>query len=563
MRRKIIGRILGVLSTLSLIPRLAAAQILFTIGGPGLDYGKAVTVDDKGNTYLAPYFQNTVDYDPGSVVSNLTASSFVDIAFAKYDAGGNLVWVRHFRNTNATPAQADIPHGIVLDAATNIYLTGYFSGTLDFDPGPAQALRTSFGAYDTWIASYDPDGNFRWAQTFGNTNAGNASEERNYDIAVEASGYSYSAGYFEGALNVASLVSAGGQDGVVAKYDPSGNLVWAFSLGATTNDQAQAVALDGLGHLYIIGSFRGTVDFDPTPGVSNLTSVGAGTDIFVTRYTTNALLDWAFRIGGNGFEQGAPGGLSVDGDGNIFFTGRFQQTVDFDPGPGVSNLVSVGSDDFFIASYTASGSLRWNLGVGGNGLDGGHRVRLDPQTNVYACGWFTGNADFNPGPDVYLLSATSTNGGSDAFVAKYDPTGQFLWASALHPGLGNTNFGIAAGMWVDNRGRAYVTGQFFSDSSLVAGGQTFVLTNAGVSDCFLVRLDSSGALAGAEIDELEATDSNASFRVLSAAGHDYTVMVSSNLTTWTTGATYSASGFLRITNTPADAVKFYHVYSDF
>jgi hypothetical protein len=237
--------------------------------------------------------------------------------------------------------------------------------------------------------------------------------------------------------------------------------------------------------------------------------------------------------------------------------------VDFDPGPGVSNLVSIGGDDLFVASYTSSGAIRWALGVGGNGLDGGHRVRLDPLSNVYACGWFTGNADFDPGPGVNILSASSTNGGSDAFVAKYDPDGRFLWASAIHPGFGNTNFGIAAGMWVDRCSRAYVTGQFFSDSYLEAAGQSFALTNAGASDCFMARLDSSGALAGADIDGIAATENIVSFRVLSAAGHNYTVMISSDLNAWSTGTTYGASGVLRITNTPDHAVEFYRVGADF
>lgn len=563
MRTTTISCIVGILSVWGLVLRSAEAQVLFTIGSTGLDYGKAVTVDGMGNSYLAVYFQNTVDFDPGPAVSNLTASSFVDIAFAKYDAGGNLAWVRQLRNSSATPAQADIPHGIVLDSETNIYLTGYFSGTLDFDPGPAQIQRTSFGAYDTWIASYDPEGNFRWVQSFGNTNSGNTSEERNYDIAIEPSGYSYSAGFFEGMLSIAGLASAGGQDGVVVKCDPAGNLVWAFSTGSTTNDQAQALVLDGSGHLFVIGSFRGTVDFDPGPGISNLTSVGAGTDIFVARYTTNAILDWVFRIGGTGFEQSAPGGMSVDGDGNIYFTGRFQQTVDFDPGPGVSNLVSVGSDDLFIASYTPVGGLRYAIGVGGNGLDGGHRIKLNASSDVYVCGWFTGNADFDPGPGVSLLSATSTNGGSDAFVAKYNYAGEFLWCSAFHPTPGNMDSGIAAGMWVDNRSRVYVTGQFFSDSSLVAGDKTFALANAGASDCFMARLDDSGALAGADIDEIIPSLDNVSFRILAAAGHDYTVMTSSNLTSWTTGPTYSATGFLRITNISTRPMEFYRVGGDF
>lgn len=535
------------------------AQTLIRLGSTGLDYGKAVAIDDDRNAYLALYFQNTVDFDSGPSTSNLPASSFVDIAFAKYDAGGNLIWARHLPNTNATPAQADIPHGIVIDAQTNLYLTGYYSGTLDFDPGPGQVLRTSFGNYDAWVSSYDPNGNWKWTQTLGNTNIGNATEERAYDIAVEPSGHAYIAGFFEGALNRVGLASAGGQDGVISKFDPFGNPDWTFALGSTTNDQVQAIALDGLGHLFAIGSFRGTVDFDPGPATSNLTSIGAGTDIFAARYTTNAVLNWAFRIGGNGFDQGAPGGLSADPTGNIYFTGRFQQTTDFDPGPGTRNLTSTGGDDLFVASYTPDGALRWVFAVGGNGLDGGHRVRLDPETNVYVSGWFTGNADFDGGSGTHVVSATSTNGGSDAFIAKYDTAGNFLWVAPLHLSVGNTNFGIAAGMAVDSRGLALLTGQFFGDSTLVAGAQDFALTNAGNSDCFLARFDANGGLAGAEIGPISGTTTSFTFRVASAAGRDYVHEISADLIGWTPVSTQTAAGPLDYLRIPVATTEFHRV----
>lgn len=557
------GRAAVFLLALHFLSGVVAAQVLAPIGGTGMDYGKAVTVDGEGNTYLALYFQNTIDLDPGPGVSNLTASSFVDIAFASFDPGGSLRWVHHLRNTTTSPAQADIPHGIALDAETNLYLTGYFSGTLDFDPGPGQRLLTSAGSYDIWTASYRPDGQLRWVQSMGNTNSGNASEERNYDIAVDPSGYSYTAGYFEGSLPVAGLSSAGGQDGIVAAYDPTGNMAWAFCLGSTTNDQVQAVALDGNGMLSIIGSFRETVDFDPGPGVSNLTSIGTGTDLFLARYTTDSDLEWAVRIGGNGFEQGAPGGLCSDTDGNLYFSGRFQQSVDFDPGPGVHTLTSTGSDDFFVASYTSSGTLRWARSGGGNGLDGGHRVRLDAQTNVVACGWFTGNTDFDPGAGTRIVSASSTNGGSDAFVVQYDAQGNLRWVSVLQPPPGNTNFGIAAGLWVDNRQRVHVTGQFYGNGTLYAGGQAFAVSNSGASDCFLFRLDDTGALAGTEIIAIAATDSGLTFSAHAATGRGYTVMASSNLTTWTTGALLQASGLLSVTQAPAQSGMFYRLGNSF
>lgn len=543
--------LLGVVARVVLLGALTPpvrAQVAFRLGSTGLDYGKAVTADNDGNLYLAAYFENTVDFDASpSAASNLTASSFVDTAFAKYDAGGNLMWVRHLTNTLAGPLQSDIPHGIVPDAQTNLYLAGYFSGTVDFDPGPGTELRSSHGSYDIWTASYDPEGRFRWVHTCGNTNAGNTTQERIYDVAVTPDGEAYTAGYFEGALDLSGLDSAGAQDGLITAYARDGSLRWAFGIGGPTNDQVQAIALDGTGHLFVAGSFRGTVDFDPGSSVSNLVSAGPASDLFLACYTTNAALRWALRVGGPGFEQAAPGGMTVDAEGNLYLTGRFQQTVDFDPGPGTRNLTSNGSDDLFVASFTSGGGLRWAFPAGGTGLDGGHRVRLDSRTNVIVAGWFTGITDFDPGDGAALVTAASANGGSDAFVAAYNPQGLFRWVTTLSPSTAETGNGIAAGLWVDARDRILATGQFFGSSSLTGAGHVIDFFNAGESDAFLLRLDREGWLCGAEISEAKMSPDGLSLLVQAASGHDYAIEVSGDGVAWHTAQTIRANGFLSIT----------------
>ena len=97
-----------------------------------LNEGKCMSVDRKGNVFIAGYFFRSADFDPGVATANMTADGLSsDIFFARYDEGGNFLWARSIGSDNQ-----DMAHGIVLDNVGNIHITGEFSDTVDFDPGP-------------------------------------------------------------------------------------------------------------------------------------------------------------------------------------------------------------------------------------------------------------------------------------------------------------------------------------------------------------------------------------------------------------------------------------------
>ncbi len=130
------------------------------------------------------------------------------------------------------------------------------------------------------------------------------------------------------------------------------------TLGGTGSDVGQSVAVTADGGTVVTGSFAGTVDFDPGPGKTNLTSVGEAfndADIFVARYSASGALVSAIRIGGTLNDRVSD--VAVDASGNAVVTGYFQGTADFDPGPGTMNLTSAGGLDVFVARYTPSGAL--------------------------------------------------------------------------------------------------------------------------------------------------------------------------------------------------------------
>lgn len=179
-------------------------------------------------------------------------------------------------------------------------------------------------------------------------------------------------------------------------------------IGGTGQDEGGAVATDSSGNFYITGYFNGTVDFDPGAGTTNLTS-GSGDEVFVAKYDSDGDLVWAKHFNSGGNDVGT--GITVDGSGNVYTTGSFLGTVDFDPGAGTANLTSTGSTDIFVVKLNSSGSYVWAVRAGGGGADAGNGIALDSSNNVHVTGNYSGNnIDFDPGAGTANL--TSAGSGS-------------------------------------------------------------------------------------------------------------------------------------------------------
>jgi len=143
------------------------------------------------------------------------------------------------------------------------------------------------------------------------------------------------------------------------------HLEWAKQMGSSDSNYSTAITVDNMGNVYTTGTFQGTIDFDPGPGVFNLTSIDVynGGDIFIQKLDASGNFIWAKKMGGVAWDKS--NSIAVDNFGNVYTTGAFIATVDFDPGPGTLNLVSVSFDDIFIQKLDASGNLLWVKQMGG------------------------------------------------------------------------------------------------------------------------------------------------------------------------------------------------------
>jgi hypothetical protein len=394
-----------------------------SFGGASNDVGRSIAVDSSGNVYTTGFFEGTVDFDPGAGTSNLTSAGGADVFVSKLNSSGVLVWAKSFGG-----ASLDVGISIAVDSSGNVYTTGYFQGTADFDPGAGTSNLTSAGDFDIFVSKLDSSGNFVWAKSFGA-----AAVDTGNSIAVDSSGNVYTTGIFAGTVDfdpgagTTTLTSAGSVDIFVSKLDSSGALVWAQSFGGTSNDVGNSIAVDSSGNVYTSGYFNGTADFEPGAGTSNLTSAGSA-DVFISKLNSSGALVWAKSFSGASLDYGYS--IAVDSSGNVYTTGFFEGTVDFDPGAGTTTLTSAGSVDIFVSKLDSSGALVWAKGFGGASLDVGNSIAVDSSGNVYTSGYFNGTADFDPGAGTSTLTSA---GGADIFVLKLTSSGEALVAPVYVP----------------------------------------------------------------------------------------------------------------------------------
>jgi len=206
----------------------------------------------------------------------------------------------------------------------------------------------------------------------------------------------------------------------------SSNNFWAKSMGGMYWDQGNSIAVDSSGNVYTTGRFWGTADFDPGPGTFNMTSAG-GNDIFVSKLDSSGNFVWAKRMGGtdDAYDGDIGLGIAVDSSGNVYTTGYFYGTADFDPGSGTYNLTAV-EYDIFVSKLNSNGDFVWAKSMGGAGWDKAASIAVDTSGNVYTTGFFEYNADFDPSLDVFDLVSPGSN--DSIFISKLDSSGNFVWA---------------------------------------------------------------------------------------------------------------------------------------
>lgn len=472
----------------SQIPLTAVGDLVWAkgFGGTANDIGLGIITDATGNSYVVGQFQNTVDFDPGAGTTNLTSVGNSDGFVSKFDSNGTLVWVKQFGSTSLDTAVE-----VKLDSNNDVYITGSFRGTVDFDPGAGTANKTSNGENDIFLLKLSNSGNFVWVKSFGSTQY-----DEGVDLALDNSNNIHLLSNFTGTVDFdpgastynLTSTSASYFDIAVTKLDSNGNFIWAKGFGSTSEEYAGGIVINNSGNVYVSGNFDGTVDFDPGAGTFNLTSNFY--DLFVSALDNSGQFLWAIHVGGSGIDEGND--IAIDTADNIYVLGHFQDTVDFNPKSDTFYLSSNGLSDGYILKLDNFGNFMWARSFGSAMADFALNIILDSNNNPYIIGSFANTVDFNPGTGVYNLTST---GGYDIFAAKLKSNGNFVWARNVGGSSNDVGFGIALDSSNNN---VHITGNFESTADFDPGAGTSNLTSIGGSDIFILKLQGTVPVSPAQ-----------------------------------------------------------------
>ena len=474
-------------------------------GGQDWDKVKDLTTDSNGNLYLIGTFNGTVDFDPGSGVTNRTSNGYTDIFVLKLNPQGNLEWVKTFGGTSSD----DVARVQVIN--NQLVIGGGFQGlNVDFNPGTGTQYHSSNGSQDAFILKLTLDsGNYVWSSTFGGT-----SMDFVTDFAATASNDLIIGGQFQGTVDfdpgtgTTNLSSVGNYDLFIARYNASGSFLGASAMGGSDEDELVSLKVNTNNEIIIAGTFRGTADFDPGTSTQNLISNGYMADAYVAKYTSSGSYTWAKSFGG--FDGERLQDMCIDNNDNIFTTGDFFMQVDFDPGTGVYTLTSHNSNDIFVQKLNTQGNFVWARSFGGNNPDLSYGIAADNDGNVYTYGAFSSDTvDLNPNASTsyFVNRNTYSYDSDDIFIQKLDEMGNFKFGKTL----GGTFFDTPERIYIDDSANIYVCGYYESDSVYFDGlNQHYIVTNGG-TDGFYAKYSQNTPMFTPSQNQLNSPPFNVSF----------------------------------------------------
>jgi hypothetical protein len=377
-------------------------------GGAADDFAYGICVDPSDNVFITGYFNSPSLVIGTSVLANVqTAVNAPEVFVAKYGSNGQAIWGRC---SDAGPTQNYArAYGIGSDASGNVYVTGHYGydASVNFDG----ITLPSYGALDMFLVKYDTDGNVLWAERMGGSDS-----DYIQAVHVEPSGNIHITGAFINSANFGGITlnstNTAYQEIFVAKYDSSGNSIWAnYALVPYAGNYASGtgIAADGDGNVYISGYYQYSISF----GEDTLSNAG-NFGIFIAKYASNGTPLWGRSPGGTATDKSS--GLCIEPDGNVLYTGYFESPfLSFGAYPVIN--ANVGFKDGFIARYDPNGNALGAVGIGGPGNEYAMGITSGPEGDIYSAGYY-GSYSLN-----FSGTTVTNNGSHDTYLAKLDRDG--------------------------------------------------------------------------------------------------------------------------------------------
>ncbi len=502
------------LSHLSIVAKAQSFDWFSSIGGIGEDVVKSQHVDVNGNIYSTGFFTDEVDFDYGSDEFNLVSNGLYDVFITKTDTNGNLIWGKSLGGSDY-----DYPTSIVSDIDGNIYITGSFIGTVDFDPGlDVFNLTSTNNYYDIFILKLDASGNFLWVKSLG----GNDFEEI-VALSIDNLGNLVGVGFFYGfpddetgevepidfdpSPNEFFLTSEGDSNTFVLKLDSDGNFINAFRFGgASYLNIVNDFKISASGEMFIVGSFQGTADFNPNDLEEYILTSGSDPEdgsisMFLCHLGANGEFINAFATSGIG--KVWKSAIEIDNSDNIYLTGYFESSVNFKMHPNDEDQVYSANTNFnsYIMKLDYFGNRQWVKSTGGVNYLISLDITLDNNQNIFTTGFFDGNVDFNPSDEEEFNLEINSINAQDSFLQMLDSDGEFLDAFAF----GGVDFIDDALVSSDSSSNIYLSAHYNNSVDVnPLLSEELTIDSEGYRDSYLIKLSSEnlGLSEFSGLDEL-------------------------------------------------------------
>lgn len=432
------------------------------------NFGLKTATDALGNVYLCGGTSSTTGIASGGFQNTYGGGTY-DAFLVKFDANGNRLWATYYGG-----AGVDYSYDVDVDNAGNVYLHGQTSSSSGIAFGGFQ--NSIGGVDDDFLVKFDANGNRIWATYYGGT-------QNDYpgEICIDLSGNIYIAAYTASTSSIAAggfqnTFGGGPVDAFLVKFNSSGARLWASYYGGPSYDYGYNVDTDLDGNVFLAGYSESSTAI-ASGGFQN-TYAGGG-DAFLVKFDSLGVRQWATYYGGAGYERGL--GISIDFTGNIYLCGHTSSTSGISSG-GFQNTYGGGTSDGYFVKFNTMGARLFASYFGGAGYDDSGDMVIN-SSNEFV---ISGSTDSPSG--IALGGFQNVIGGSgvtDAFIARFDATGNIL-AATYYGGTGNdAGFGICT----DTDGNIYLAGRTTSTSGIASGGfqNTY---GGGTFDAMLVKFTS-------------------------------------------------------------------------
>ena len=290
------------------------------------------------------------------------------------------------------------------------------------------------------------------------------------------------------------LDNSGEYNTFIAKYSPTGNILWVAKIGGATNDKGYGTATDANDNILVTGPYTSApLIFYNANGVPTMTlNTSELYDVFIAKYSPAGEVLWVARIGGTDYESG--NGITTDSDNNIVVTGSYVSNpliIYNSSEVAIQTLGNDGTYNTFIVKYSPAGEVLWAARVSGTGNVFGNGITADVNNNIILTGSYTSNPVTFYDANGVASQTLGNSGTYNTYIAKYGSDGLVVWVARI----GGTAIDQGQKITTDTTNNILVSGNYNSNPVTfydAAGVASQTLVNDGTYNVFIAKYSPLG-----------------------------------------------------------------------